>query len=84
MANLIVREASSGSETPLEDVDLNMTNRELIDGLVQEGVLRPLANGQQHLIVAKDNSVTEDTLTLADLGFTDSDILKVVTKDVGA
>jgi hypothetical protein len=84
MANLKVLEASSGSETPLEDVDLSITNKDLIDGLIDGGVLSSLTGGQQHLLVGKDNSVTGDVKSLQQLGFTDGDTIKVVTKDVGA
>ncbi len=84
MANLKILEASSGSETPLEDVDLSITNKDLIDGLIDGGVLRSLTGGQQHLLVGNDNSVSSDTKSLQELGFTDGDTIKVVTKDVGA
>ncbi|MEO0725531.1 MAG: hypothetical protein AAFZ63_13385 [Bacteroidota bacterium] len=84
MANLTVREASTGSETPLEDVNLNITNQELIEGLIDGRVLRPLTGGQKHLVVARDNSISEDVQTLAQLGFQDGDVVKIVTKDVGA
>jgi len=37
MARLIIKEMATGVETPVEDVSLDMTNKDLIDQLVTEG-----------------------------------------------
>ena len=84
MATIIVRESVTGSTTTLEEVDLNMTNDELIQGLIEGGVLKPLKGGPQYLIVGKDNSVSQESKSLAQLGFSDGDTIRIVTKDVGA
>jgi hypothetical protein len=84
MASLTVREVRTGRETPIDDVDMGMTNVELIEGLIDGGVLTRLDGNERYIIVDTDNGVSETRKTLQELGYQDGDTVLVVTKDLGA
>ncbi|MBO7124553.1 MAG: hypothetical protein J6V74_01770 [Bacteroidales bacterium] len=89
MADITVKESSTGALTPVSEVDLaQITNTTLINELVANGVLSPTgANGQQNdwHLVGKDNVyIQEQNRTLAELGFADGDTITVIAKPAGA
>jgi hypothetical protein len=88
MARLIIREMATGIETPVEDVNLGMTNKELIDELVEGGVLTPLSDDEKNqnygYIILQNGRITEGNRPLQDFGFQDGNTVEVVKKAVGA
>jgi len=88
MARLIIKEMATGIETPVEDVDLGMTNKDLIDQLVDGGVLNPLSDDEKNqnfgYIILQNGRIAEGNRPLNDYGFKDGDKVEVVKKAVGA
>ncbi len=88
MARLIIKEMATGIETPVEDVNLDMTNKELIDQLVEGGVLTPLSDDEKNqnygYIILQNGRITEGNRPLHDFGFRDGNTVEVVKKAVGA
>lgn len=84
MANLTVRESRTGRETPIEDADLDMTNVELIEGLIEGDVLTQLTGSEKYIVVDSENGISETRKTLQELGYRDGDTVIIVTKDLGA
>ena len=86
MANLSVKEGSSGAITPLDEVNLEtLTNTELIAELVKGAVLKPTADKEKYHLLSKENQpITEDNITLQQLEFKDSDTITIVKKGIGA
>ena len=88
MARLIIKEMATGIETPVEDVNLDMTNKELIDQLVEGGVLTPLSDDEKNqnygYIILQNGRITEGNRPLQDFGFRDGNTVEVVKKAVGA
>ena len=84
MANLTIKEALTGRETPIEDADMGMTNIELIEGLIEGDVLNRLTGNEKYIVVDKENGVSDARKTLEELGYVDGDTITIVTKDLGA
>jgi len=88
MAHLIIKEMATGTETPVEDVNLDITNKDLIDQLVEGGVLTPLSDDEKNqnygYIILQNGRITEGTRPLRDFGFQDGNTVEVVKKAVGA
>jgi hypothetical protein len=88
MAKLIIKEMATGIETPVEDVDLGMSNKELIDQLVEGGVLTPLSDAEKNqnygYIILQNGRITEGNRSLSDFGFQDDSAVEIVKKAVGA
>ncbi len=88
MARLIIKEMATGIETPVEDVSLDMTNKDLIDQLVTGGVLNPLSDDEKNqnygYILLQNGRITEGIRSLRDFGFLDGITVEVVKKAVGA
>lgn len=88
MAQLTVKEMATGIETPIEDVSLEMTSKDLIDQLVEGGVLNPLSDQEKDhnygYIILQNGRITEGNRPLADFGFQDGDTVEIVKKAVGA
>ena len=88
MARLIIKEMATGIETPVEDVSLDMSNKELIDQLVEGGVLNPLSDDEKNqnygYIILHNGRIAEGNRSLTDFGFQDGGIVEIVKKAVGA
>jgi len=88
MANLTIKEMATGTETPVQEVDLGMTNKALIDQLIEGGVLTSLSeeekNQSKGYIMLKNGGITEGIKPLSELGFQDGDTIEIVKKAVGA
>lgn len=88
MARLIIKEMATGIETPVEDVNLDMTTKELIDQLVEGGVLTPLSDDEKNqnygYIILQNNRITEGNRPLREFGFRDGQTVEVTKKAVGA
>lgn len=88
MARLIIKEMATGVETPVEDVSLDMFSKELIDQLVEGGVLTPLSDDEKNqnygYIILQNGRITEGNRPLMDFGFQDGNTVEVVKKAVGA
>ncbi len=88
MARFIIKEMATGIETPVEDVSLEMTNKDLVDQLVEGGVLNPLSDDEKNqnygYIILQNGRITEGNRTLDDFGFQDGNTIEVVKKAVGA
>ena len=88
MARLIIKEMATGIETPVEDVSLEMTNKDLVDQLVEGGVLNPLSDDEKNqnygYIILQNGRITEGNRPLGDFGFQDGNTVEVVKKAVGA
>ncbi len=88
MANLTIREMATGVETPVQDVDLNMTNRQLIDQLIEGQVLNALSESEKNesygYIMLKNGKICDGIKSLKELEFQDGDTIEIVKKAVGA
>ena len=88
MARLIIKEMATGIETPVEDVSLDMNSKDLIDQLVEGGVLNPLSDNEKNqnygYIILQNGRITEGNRPLTDFGFQDGNTLEIVKKAVGA
>jgi len=88
MARLIIKEMATGTETPVEDVSLELTNKDLIDQLVEGGVLNPLSDDEKSqyygYIILQNGRITEGNRPLRDFGFQDGNTVEIVKKAVGA
>jgi len=88
MANLTIREMATGAETPVQEVDLSITNRQLIDQLIEGEVLKPLSDSEKSesmgYIMLKDGRICDGVKPLKELGFQDGGTIEIVKKAVGA
>lgn len=88
MARLIIKEMATGIETPVEDVSLDMTNKELIDQLVEGGALNPLSDEEKNqnygYSIVKNGRLVEGIRPLREIGFQDGNTVEIVKKAVGA
>ena len=88
MANLTIKELQTGEETPVQEVDLGMTNKALIEQLIEGRVLNPLSEGDksegQDYSFVKGGRIIDGVRTLNEIGYQDGDVIEITKKAVGA
>ena len=86
MANLTIVVATTREEIFLTDVNLDMvTQKELIDSLVQNDVLEPYGDSIKWMMIDKLHHVPirEEDIPLSKLGFVDGDTIIIVAVGLG-
>ena len=85
MATLTVKISSTGEKFELEDVDLNaITPADLISQLTQGGSIPALGTGEEYRIQKGGTIISQQNISLHELGFKDGDEVGITTKSTAA
>ena len=86
MASIKLVLASTGEDFQVNDLDMeSVTNTELLNEAVANGVFPPAGTSMKYALVGKDGKpISEETKTLAEIGYKDGDNIKVLSVAEGA
>jgi hypothetical protein len=84
MATIFVELAWSREKVEVLDIDFEtITNTELINELINNDIIKPLNDGK-YILIKGSQLITENNLTLKNLGFTDGDSIYIHQVNSGA
>ena len=85
MANITLEIATTGERISVSDINLDIiTNRELLTEVIEAGFVPPDDVGSGYRIIGKGNYPIHETATLAELGFYDGDVIRIIAKVIAS